>query len=130
MFARSLAVLAAVFAVTPVLTATAAPPWSSSSSSCATGAEGPFLYVDTVIPDTAVQCNETQHRLRIETEPSRDGVVVATASRMCRNQSVCRISVDASAPDVPGDQLWCVTARGYVGSTFVGEASSCEYEEF
>ena len=130
MFARSLAVLAAVFAVTPAIAATAAPPSSSSSSSCATVAEGPFLYVDTVIPSTAVQCDVTQRRLRIETQLSRDGVVVVTASRTCRNESVCRLSVDASAPDEPGDQLWCVMARGYVGSTFVGEASSCEREDF
>jgi hypothetical protein len=128
MVARSLAVLAAVFAVTPAFAATAAPP--SSSSSCSTVAEGPFLYVDTVIPSTAVQCDVTQRRLRVETQLSRDGVVVATASRTCRNESVCRLTVDASAPDLSGDQLWCVATKGYVGSTFVGEASSCEHEEF
>jgi hypothetical protein len=31
---------------------------------------------------------------------------------------------------VPGNQLWCLTTQGYVGSTFVGAASSCEQEEF
>jgi hypothetical protein len=128
MATRSLAALVAVLAVSPA-SAIAAPP-AQSSASCTVSAQGPFLYVDIVIPVASVQCDTQQRRLHIETELTRDGVVVATASRSCRNASVCWQSVDASAPDVPGNQLWCLTTRGSVGSTFVGEASSCEQEEF
>jgi len=128
MAVRSLIGLAAVLALLLAPTATASTP--TSSSSCTTVAEGPFLYVDTVIPDSAVQCDAPQRRLHIETHLTRDGIVVASASRTCRNASVCRLSVDASAPDVPGDQAWCTTANGAAGSTFVGEASSCETDPF
>ncbi len=128
MVVRSLAVLAAVLAVVPA-TAIAATP-SSATASCTISAEGPFLYVDIVIPVSAVRCDAPQRRLRIETQLTRDGVVVASASRACRNVSVCWLTVDASAPDAPGDQLWCLTTSGYVGVTFVGEASACEHEDF
>ncbi len=128
MVVRTLVALVAVLAVVPAA-AIAAPP-ASSTASCTIVAEGPFLYVDTVIPNSAVQCDAPQRRLRIETQLTRDGVVVVSASRACRNASVCWLTVDASASDAPGDQLWCLTTRGYVGSTFVGEASSCEHEDF
>jgi hypothetical protein len=61
---------------------------------------------------------------------TRDGVAVASASRSCRNASTCIISVDASAPDLPGDQTWCVSTSGSVGSTPLGTAESCESEAF
>jgi hypothetical protein len=129
MAARSLAALAAVLAALLAPTATAAPP-SASASSCTTVAQGPFLSVDVVIPNTAVQCNAAERRLHVETQLTRDGAVVASASRTCRNASVCRLTVDASAADAPGDQLWCTSAKGYVGSTFVAEAKSCESDTF
>lgn len=128
MAVRSLAALAAVLAVLLAPMAAAAP--NPSTASCTTVADGPFLYVDIVIPNTAVQCGATQRRLRVETQLTRDGAVVASASRTCRNTSVCWLTVDASAPDAPGDQLWCTRTNGYVGSTFAGEATSCEYESF
>jgi hypothetical protein len=127
MAVRLLVALAAVLAVVVAPDAIAGP---AAPASCTSVAEGPFLYIDTVIPVAEVRCNAPQRRLQIETQLTRDGVVVATASRSCRNASVCRQSVDASAPDVPGNQLWCLTTRGFVGSAFVGEASSCEQEEF
>ncbi len=128
MVVRPLVALVAVLAVVPAA-AIAAPP-ASSTASCTIVAEGPFLYVDTVIPNSAVQCDVPRRRLHIETQLIRDGAVVTSASRTCRNASVCWLTVDASAPDARGDQVWCVTAKGYAGSTFVGEASSCENESF
>ena len=123
-----LAAVAVVVAAVAIPVASAkAPP---APASCTVTAEGPFLYVDTVIPVTSVQCGAPQHRLRIETVLLRDGVVVASASRSCRDASVCWLSIDASVQDEPGNQLWCTVTRGYDGSTLVGEARSCESEEF
>jgi hypothetical protein len=129
MTARPFLVLVAAFVgAFAVPSATATP--SASTASCTTTAEGPFLYVDTVIPVTSVRCDTAQRRLRIETELTRDGVVIASTRRACRNTDVCYATVDASAPDEPGDQVWCTSARGYVGSTFVGAARACEAEAF
>ncbi len=100
-----------------------------SAANCSTVASAPFLY-SVVIPVSAVQCDGTQRRLRIETRLTRDGLVVASASRTCRDTSVCWLTVDASAPDEPGNQLWCSVARGYAGTAFVGEAQACETDDF
>jgi len=96
-----------------------------STTACSTIASAPFLY-SVVIPVSAVQCDSAQRRLRIETQLTRDGVTVASSTRTCRNASVCWLTVDASAPDEPGDQVWCTIARGYAGAAFVGEARACE----
>jgi hypothetical protein len=69
-------------------------------------------------------------RGRVDTQLTRDGVTVAHATRTCRNLSVCWLTVDSSAPDEPGDQVWCAVAKGYAGTLFLGEARSCETEEF
>jgi hypothetical protein len=92
---------------------------------CTTTASAPFLY-SVVIPVSAVQCDSTQRRLRIETQLTRDGLAVASSFRTCRDATVCWLTVDASAPDEPGDQVWCTVAAGYVGATFVGKATACE----
>lgn len=107
--------------------AAASPP--SSTASCSTVASAPFLY-GVVIPLSAVQCDTAQHRLRIETQLTRDGVTVASSTRRCRDASVCWLTVDASAPDEPGDQVWCTITKGYAGTAFVGEARACETDTF
>src|SRR5215208_7201881 len=111
MAVRLLLALAAVLAAAAAPTANAAP---NAPASCVSVAEGPFLYVDIVIPVAEVQCDTPPRPLRIEKQLTRDGVVVATASRSCRNAAVCRQSIDASVLDVPGNQLRCLTTQGYV----------------
>jgi hypothetical protein len=124
---------ALVFALALAIGAVAAHGGAASPSSavagCATTASPPFLY-SVVIPDSAVQCDATERRIKIQTELTRDGFRVASSSRTCRDTSVCRLTVDASAPDEPGDQVWCTVARGYVGRVFVGEARACETDAF
>ena len=101
-----------------------------SAGACRVVAEGPFLYVDVVIPVTSVQCDSPQRRIRVFTTLTRDGADAASARRDCRNASACHLDVDASAPDVPGNQVWCTHAAGYVDGRFIGEASACEADEF
>jgi hypothetical protein len=122
----ALAALAAVAVAVPLSNAAQSAP---SSGSCAIVAQPPFLY-SVVIPLSSVECVEAQRRLRVETQLTRDGVTVAQATRTCRNSSVCWLTVDSSAPDEPGDQVWCTVAKGYAGTSFLGEARSCETEEF
>ena len=100
-----------------------------STAACATTASAPFLY-SVVIPVSAVQCDSAGQRLKIETRLTRDGVTVKSATRRCRDTSVCWLTVDASAPDEPGDQVWCTIARGYAGNVFLGEARACETDVF
>lgn len=100
------------------------------SSTCTLAAAGPFFYAGDVFPDASVRCDTPQRRLRIDAVLTRDGVAVASASRSCRNASTCIISVDASAPDLPGDQTWCVSTSGSVSSTPLGTAESCESKDF
>ena len=102
---------------------------SASTAACRTTASAPFLY-SVVIPVSAVECDAMARRLRIETQLTRDGVAVASSSRTCRDASACWLTVDASAPDEPGDQAWCTVTSGYVGTTFLGSASACETDEF
>jgi hypothetical protein len=40
------------------------------------------------------------------------------------------LSIDVSAPNIPDDQVWCVTARGSAGRQTFGPATACESEEF
>ena len=122
----ALAALAAVAVAVPLSNAARSAP---SSESCAIVVQPPFLY-SVVIPLSSVECVEPQRRLRVETQLTRDGVTVAHATRTCRNSSVCWLTVDSSAPDEPGDQVWCTVAKGYAGTSFLGEARSCETEEF
>jgi hypothetical protein len=77
-----------------------------------------------------VRCDTAQRRLHVEAVLTRDGVQVASARRSCRNTATCMVSVDASAPDLPGNQQWCVYASGSVGPVDLGAAKACESEEF
>jgi hypothetical protein len=122
----AVAALASVAASVPLSTSAQPAP---SSGSCVTVAQPPFLY-SVVIPVSSVECADAQRKLRIETQLTRDGVTVASAKRTCRDTSVCWLTVDASAPDEPGNQVWCTVAKGYAGTSFLGEAKSCESEDF
>ena len=128
MVARGALVVALTAAGLAVQGAYAAPP-SSSASTCETSASAPFLY-SVVIPVSAVECDGVARRLRIVTQLTRDGVTVASSSRTCRDASICWLTMDASAPDEPGDQVWCTVASGYAGNTFLGTRTACEAEDF
>src|SRR5215216_929618 len=100
-----------------------------TTESCRAVADAPFLY-SVVIPVSSVQCDSATRRLRVVTVLTRDGVEAASAKRDCRNTNVCWLTVDASAPDVPGNQVWCTDTQAYVNGHFVGKASACETDEF
>jgi hypothetical protein len=108
-----------------------APP-AASSEDCRLVVDGPFLYLqaDLVIPDSRIECATTQRRIDISSVHTRDGVEVATSSRSCRNQARCDLSIDISSPNIPGDQVWCVTASGSAGRVSFGPATACETDAF
>ena len=99
------------------------------TASCRAVADAPFLY-SVVIPVSSIQCDSRERRLRVATVLTRDGVEAASAKRDCRNTDVCWLTTDASAPDVPGDQVWCTHPAAYANGQFVGKASACETEKF
>jgi hypothetical protein len=119
----------AAIALAAVSLAGATRPGPSDTASCRIVAEPPFLY-SVVIPVSSVQCTSSQRRLRIETQLTRDGVVAAAARRSCTDASACWLTVDASAPDEPGNQTWCTVTRDYAGTSYLGEARSCEVDDF
>jgi hypothetical protein len=99
--------------------------------SCRLVVDAPFLYVDTVIPVSSVQCDEPVRRLRVVTSLIQDQIDAAEATRMCRDTSICWLTVDASAPDIPGDQVWCTRAVGYYeNNRILAEATVCESDQF
>jgi hypothetical protein len=84
-----------------------------------------------VIPNAVVQCGTAQNRIRVSVTLTRDGVVARQAQRDCRKSSVCYLDIDASAPDIPGDQVWCTQASAWSnGNTFIGSAVACEADAF
>jgi hypothetical protein len=112
-----------------LLTGTAAAAPAPASESCRAVAGAPFLY-SVVIPVSSVQCDSTTRRLRIVTVLTADGVEAASATRDCRNADVCWLTVDAAAPDRPGNQVWCTHTVAYANGHLVGAASACETDEF
>ena len=104
----------------------------SSSADCRLVVDGPFLYLqaDLVIPDSRIECATEQARINISSSLTRDGVQMASSSRSCRSRSRCDLSIDISSPNIPGNQVWCVTAKGSVGRQAFGPATACENEEF
>jgi hypothetical protein len=130
--ARRLVLLAAAAAALLVfaLPGLARPP--AAVSDCSLVVDGPFLYLqaDLIIPDSYIECTTEQGRISLSSVLTRDGVQVASSSRSCRNRSRCDLSIDVSAPNIPGDQVWCVTATGSVGRQAFGPATACESEEF
>jgi hypothetical protein len=128
---RRLALLALGVAVLLVaaMPGLAKAPSPSSAEGCSLTVGTPFLY-SVVIPNSWIECSSPVRRISISTTLTRDGLVAASASRSCRNASRCDLSVDASAPDVPGNQVWCATTRGSIGTTAFGPATTCESEDF
>ena len=130
--ARRLVLLAAAAAGLLVfaLPGLARPP--AAVSDCRLVVDGPFLYLqaDLIIPDSHLECTTEQGRISLSSVLTRDGVQVAGSSRTCRNRARCDLSIDVSAPNIPGDQVWCVTATGSVGRQAFGPATACESEEF
>ena len=128
--------LSLVVAVLLVVPAMAVAPYNAvfakgaTAESCRLVVEAPFLYAGMVIPMSSVQCDQQVSRLRIETRLLRDGTEAESARRQCRNSSVCWLTTDAAASDVPGDQVWCTHAVGYQGSRFIGESTVCETGDF
>jgi hypothetical protein len=112
------------------LLATPAAGGPEATPSCRLVVDAPFLY-SVVIPQSSVHCDSPQRRLRVVTTLTRDGLEAASARRDCRNTAICYLDVDASAPDVAGNQTWCTHAVGYVNnSRFVGEGTACESVDF
>jgi hypothetical protein len=104
---------------------------AAASPDCSAVAAGPFLYAGMVFPDGAVECSGAAGRIRVSGMLTRDGVVVESARRDCRNTSVCRLSVDLAHVDSPGDQRWCARIGGSVaGGSAVPEATVCEEGTF
>jgi hypothetical protein len=130
--ARRLVLVAAAAAALLVfaLPGLARPP--AAVSDCRLVVDGPFLYLqaDLIIPDSHVECTTEQGRISLSSVLTRDGVQVASSSRTCRNRARCDLSIDISAPNIPGNQVWCVTATGSVGRQVFGPATACESEEF
>src|SRR6266511_3435961 len=116
MATRSLAALVAVLAVIPA-SAIAAPP-APSSASCTVSAQGPFLYVDIVIPVASVQCDTQQRRLHIETELTRERVpLVPERVRLLaerRRERTRRSRKPALVPDDSGLRRLDVRRRSVV----------------
>jgi hypothetical protein len=107
-------------------------PAEGADTNCRAVAGGPFLYVqaDLVIPESYVECATTQNRIRVFVTLFRDGVVVQDERRDCRKRSICHLDIDASEPDLAGDQQWCVTVSGVVGATTLPAVTACEDEAF
>lgn len=99
---------------------------------CRAVAGGPFLYLqaDLIIPESYVVCATAQNRIRVFVTLTRDGVVVQDERRDCRKRSICHLDIDASEPDLPGDQQWCVIVSGIVGNAALAPMTSCESEAF
>jgi hypothetical protein len=126
--ARALALLTLAAALAASLGGRA----DAAAADCRAIAGGPFLYfqADLVIPESYVECATTQNRIRVFVTLTRDGAVVQDERRDCRKRSICHLDIDASEPDLPGDQRWCVTVSGVVGNATVPPASACEDEAF
>ena len=121
----------AVLAV-PALPGHARPPAAVTPADCRLVVDGPFLYLqaDLIIPDSHIECSAPVGRIRISSVLTRDGVQVASSTRDCRKSSRCDLSIDVSAPNIPGDQVWCVTAQGSADRVSFTRATACEGDAF
>jgi len=118
----------------PLAVAAAAPAGAGGAeSTCNFTVNPPFLYAPpggTVISDVSVECSAPQGRIRIEATLTQDGAIAAATRRDCRKRSTCYVSTDASANDVPGDEVWCTTASASADGIFLGEETICETSDF
>ena len=117
------------------------PPPPDSAADCA---------LSVVAPDTAgypvltmivgeVRCATTKQQIAISGQLTRDGALLppvlplGSETRTCTNTHACNIvydifSIDSHPIPLPGDQRYCVSARGSVGGTVLGPATGCEEE--
>jgi hypothetical protein len=99
-------------------------------ASCTLTADAPFFYAGMVFAPAELGCTSVQSKLRVRTQLTRDGVAVADNTRDCHRSSRCYNTVGSFVTDVPGDQVWCTTAWGWVGGHSIGSATRCEAEPF
>jgi hypothetical protein len=62
-------------------------------------------------------------------------IVLAAAATRCASRTVprmaiCHNEVGSRVIDIPGDQVWCTTARGSVHGTTFAPQTRCEGEAF
>jgi hypothetical protein len=118
----------------PLVLAAAAPAGAGrTAADCTLTVAPPFLYAPpggTVISSVNAGCATPARRIRVEATLTRDGTAVASARRDCRRATSCWITTDASANDVPGDQVWCTTASASADGVDLGEQTACETEDF
>jgi hypothetical protein len=103
---------------------------SPAPSGCMLTADPPFFYAGIVFAPAVLECTSPQSKLRVRTQLTRDGVAVAENTRDCHRSARCFNTVGSFVTDVPGDQVWCTTASGWVGGRAIGSASRCEIEPF
>jgi hypothetical protein len=104
-----------------------------AAGSCTLTVDPPFLYAPpggTVISLVRAGCATPARRIHVEATLTRDGTVVTSARRDCRRAASCWITTDASANDVPGDQVWCTTASASADGVDLGRQTACETEDF
>jgi hypothetical protein len=117
------------------------PPPPDSAADCTLSVDAPdtdgYLVLTMIVGE--VRCATTKQRIDVSGQLTRDGVLVSpvlpagSETRTCTNASACNVvydifSLDSHPVPIPGDQLYCVTARGVVGGTVLGPASGCEEE--
>jgi hypothetical protein len=106
---------------------------ASTAAGCTFTVAPPTLYAPPngiVLSNVSVECADTQRRIRIGAKLTRDGMVVADTRRDCRKAQRCYVDVDASANDVPGDQVWCTSASASTDGAAFAEETACETESF
>ncbi|MGH2649649.1 MAG: hypothetical protein ACRDHK_00355, partial [Actinomycetota bacterium] len=81
-------------------------PASANHDDCRLVLGGVSTYAGAVFPSSRIECDTVKSRIRIHAELTRDGVVVSSERRDCRNMSVCHLTVDAAVSDIPGDQQY------------------------
>jgi hypothetical protein len=106
---------------------------TAAAGDCTLTVDPPFLYAPpggTVISSVRAGCTTPAKRIHVEATLTRDGTVVTSARRDCRRTASCWITTDASANDVPGEQVWCTTASASADGVDLGEQTACETEDF
>jgi hypothetical protein len=122
-----------LFLVPLVLAAALPTGVGSAAADCTLTVAPPFLYAPpggTVISSVNAGCATPAKRIHVEARLTRDGTVVASARRDCRRATSCWVTTDASANDIPGEQVWCTTASASADGVDLGEQTACEAEEF
>jgi hypothetical protein len=103
-------VFVALAVAVPVAGGASPPP-----AGCMLTADPPFFYAGMVFAPALLECTSPQSKLRVRTQLTRDGVAVAENTRDCHRSARCFNTVGSFVTDVPGEQVWCTTASGWVG---------------